>query len=125
MYLANEYLDNVLTSMRTNRSLQAVIDPLPVPEFGEKYFTITNGQVLGLSSFLRGGNSGVQYAGDTVIVSAPVVVNNVLFTGQHKASRFGITIDGDIEAKVDNVRSLLLYRAPRKGGEARLDSFQV
>ncbi|KAG0427453.1 hypothetical protein HPB47_025508 [Ixodes persulcatus] len=124
VYLANEYLDDVLRSLQKDRSLLAAIDPLTIPEFGESSVTITNGRVLGLSAINRNGNSSVHYGLGSVIVSAPIVVPGVLFTGQHKVSKFGISISGDIEAKVDNVQIFIFYRAPRNGGEARLESFQ-
>ncbi|XP_042143183.1 uncharacterized protein LOC115308469 [Ixodes scapularis] len=125
VYLANEYLDEVLRSLQMDRTLLAAIDPLTIPEFGESSVTITNGRVLGLSAINRNGNSSVHYGLGSVIVSAPIVVPGVLFTGQHKVSKFGISISGDIEAKVDNVQIFIFYRAPRNGGEARLESFQV
>lgn len=123
--LANDYVDNVLGMMRNDRELLAAIDPLQVPDFGENSFVITNGQVLGLSAFYRSGNSTVQLSHDTAIVTTPAAVNDVFFTGRHRASRFGLTISGDIEASVNRVNTLIVYRAPIKGGEARLEYFQV
>ncbi|KAH6948267.1 hypothetical protein HPB50_023321 [Hyalomma asiaticum] len=123
--LANDYVDNVLGMMRNDRELLAAIDPLQVPDFGENSFVITNGQVLGLSAFYRSGNSTVQLSHDTAIVTTPAAVNDVFFTGRHRASRFGLTISGDIEASVNRVNTLIVYRAPIKGGEARLEYFQA
>lgn len=123
--LANDYVDNVLDMMRNDRDLLAAIDPLQVPDFGENSFQITGGQVLGLSAFYRSGNSTVQMSNDMAIVTTPAAVNDVFFTGRHRASRFGLTISGDIEASVNRVNTLIVYRAPIKGGEARLEYFQV
>ncbi|XP_049268616.1 uncharacterized protein LOC119376165 [Rhipicephalus sanguineus] len=123
--LANDYVDNVLDMMRNDRDLLAAIDPLQVPDFGENSFQITGGQVLGLSAFYRSGNSTVQMSNDMAIVTTPAAVNDVFFTGRHRASRFGLTISGDIEASVNRVNTLIVYRAPIKGGEARLEYFQL
>ncbi|XP_077523123.1 uncharacterized protein LOC144133952 [Amblyomma americanum] len=123
--LANEYADRVLASVRNDRELVAAVDPLQVPDFGENSFQITGGQVLGLSAFYRSGNSSVQLSQDSAIVTTPAAVNDVFFTGRHRASRFGLTITGDIEAAVNRVHTLIVYRAPIKGGEARLEYFQV
>ncbi|KAH7984265.1 hypothetical protein HPB52_018747 [Rhipicephalus sanguineus] len=123
--LANDYVDNVLDMMRNDRDLLAAIDPLQVPDFGENSFQITGGQVLGLSAFYRSGNSTVQMSNDMAIVTTPAAVNDVFFTGRHRASRFGLTISGDIEASVNRVNTLIVYRAPIKGGEARLEYFQA
>ncbi|XP_054917773.1 uncharacterized protein [Dermacentor andersoni] len=123
--LANDYVDNVLEKMRNDRDLLAAIDPLQVPDVGENSFQITGGQVLGLSAFYRSSNSTVQLSHDTAIVTTPAAVNDVFFTGRHRASRFGLTITGDIEASVNRVNTLIVYRAPIKGGEARLEYFQV
>ncbi|KAK8777712.1 hypothetical protein V5799_020942 [Amblyomma americanum] len=123
--LANEYADRVLASVRNDRELVAAVDPLQVPDFGENSFQITGGQVLGLSAFYRSGNSSVQLSQDSAIVTTPAAVNDVFFTGRHRASRFGLTITGDIEAAVNRVHTLIVYRAPIKGGEARLEYFQA
>ncbi|XP_075733856.1 uncharacterized protein LOC119176852 [Rhipicephalus microplus] len=123
--LTNDYVDNVLHMMRNDRDLLSAIDPLQVPDFGENTFQITGGQVLGLSAFYRSGNSTVQFSHDMAIVTTPAAVNDVFFTGRHRASRFGLTISGDIEASVNRVNTLIVYRAPIKGGEARLEYFQV
>nr|XP_037284096.1 uncharacterized protein LOC119176852 [Rhipicephalus microplus] len=123
--LTNDYADNVLHMMRNDRDLLSAIDPLQVPDFGENTFQITGGQVLGLSAFYRSGNSTVQFSHDMAIVTTPAAVNDVFFTGRHRASRFGLTISGDIEASVNRVNTLIVYRAPIKGGEARLEYFQV
>ncbi|KAL1425789.1 hypothetical protein MTO96_018947 [Rhipicephalus appendiculatus] len=123
--LANDYVDNVLDMMRNDRDLLSAIDPLQVPDFGENTFQITGGQVLGLSAFYRSGNSTVQMSRDTAIVTTPAAVNDVFFTGRHRASRFGLTISGEIEASVNRVNTLIVYRAPTKGGEARLEYFQA
>lgn len=123
--LANDYVDRVLEKMRSDRDLLAAIDPLQVPDVGENSFQITGGQVLGLSAFYRSGNSTVQLSHDTAIVTTPAAVNDVFFTGRHRASRFGLTISGDIEASLNRVYTIIVYRAPIKGGEARLEYFQV
>ncbi|KAH8019093.1 hypothetical protein HPB51_016731 [Rhipicephalus microplus] len=123
--LTNDYADNVLHMMRNDRDLLSAIDPLQVPDFGENTFQITGGQVLGLSAFYRSGNSTVQFSHDMAIVTTPAAVNDVFFTGRHRASRFGLTISGDIEASVNRVNTLIVYRAPIKGGEARLEYFQA
>ncbi|XP_049520259.1 uncharacterized protein LOC119431019 [Dermacentor silvarum] len=123
--LANDYVDRVLEKMRSDRDLLAAIDPLQVPDVGENSFQITGGQVLGLSAFYRSGNSTVQLSHDTAIVTTPAAVNDVFFTGRHRASRFGLTISGDIEASLNRVYTIIVYRAPIKGGEARLEYFQA
>ncbi|XP_077557094.1 uncharacterized protein LOC144171173 [Haemaphysalis longicornis] len=123
--LANEYVDSVLASLRNDRALVAAIDPLQVPDFGENNFQITGGQVLGMSAFYRSANSSVLLTHGTAIVSTPAAVNDVLFTGRHRASRFGLSISGAIEAAVNRVHTLIVFRAPFNGGEARLEYFQV
>ncbi|XP_064472471.1 uncharacterized protein LOC135386859 [Ornithodoros turicata] len=123
--LANNYLDSVLSSVQTDRSLLAAIDPLRVADFGEENYRIHGGEVVGLSSFYRNGNSTIHYTQDEVLVMAPMIVRSIMFFGRHRYSKYGVTIKGDIEAKVESVEILITYRAPRSGGDAKLESFQV
>ncbi|KAH9361906.1 hypothetical protein HPB48_003685 [Haemaphysalis longicornis] len=78
-----------------------------------------------MSAFYRSANSSVLLTHGTAIVSTPAAVNDVLFTGRHRASRFGLSISGAIEAAVNRVHTLIVFRAPFNGGEARLEYFQA
>lgn len=68
----------------------------------------------------------MNFPGESVVISTPIAVQEVYFTGRHMYSKAFVTIRGDVEAKIDKIDASSIVRMPLRGGTtSKLESLMV
>lgn len=127
--LANDYIDEEIKNIKSDRDTMSKIEPLPLPRIKESNLEIWDGWLRGLSYFHRYGNSTMRDDGENFVINTDLAVDDLKaeqkYRFRFKVGFWWTSVSGNIKISLKRLVSRLTASIHKENRKVKVKEFKV